>query len=52
MEYRIANKQDLSQLAKMRWDFKTEGNENTPSKRSEFLKQCINFLEKGMEQNQ
>jgi ribosomal protein S18 acetylase RimI-like enzyme len=50
MRYRIATKQDLPQLAALRWDFRNEdGHEKPIVSREAFLKACVEFLRQGLE---
>ncbi|MBX7174128.1 MAG: GNAT family N-acetyltransferase [Pyrinomonadaceae bacterium] len=46
MIYRIANQDDFSQLAQMRWDFRQEsGEEIAVVSHAEFIKNCAEFLQ-------
>jgi GNAT superfamily N-acetyltransferase len=50
MKYRLATKQDLLQLAQLRWDFRNEDGEEKPVVcRNEFLKVCVKFLYQGLD---
>ena len=50
MRYRLATKQDLLQLAQMRWDFRNEDGEEKPVvRRNDFLKACVKFLDQGLD---
>lgn len=50
MKYRLATKQDLLQLAQLRWDFRNEDGEEKPVvSRNEFLKECVKFLDQGLD---
>ena len=45
MNFRLAVKEDLSQLAKMRWDFQTEDETEIPVFEKEvFVEKCADFL--------
>ncbi|MBU5438926.1 GNAT family N-acetyltransferase [Tissierella sp. MSJ-40] len=51
MEYRIANKQDISQLVEMRWNFKMENKEEyNICDKQEFINECESFFKKGLEE--
>jgi ribosomal silencing factor RsfS len=51
MEYRIANKQDISQLVEMRWNFKMENKEEyNICDKQEFINECEGFFKKGLEE--
>ena len=50
MNYRLATVQDLMQLAELRWDFRMEDGDERPAvSRTEFIKACISFLKRGLE---
>ena len=50
LQYRIATKKDLPQLAQLRWDFRNEdGYEKPVVSRDEFLEACIQFLSDGID---
>lgn len=50
MIYRKANKEDISQLAKMRWEFQLEDGDTIPLYPEEaFLIRCSAFIETGMQ---
>ena len=49
LNYRQATEDDLTRLAEMRWDFRTEsGSINTVVGKDEFIKNCTDFLGKGL----
>ena len=48
MIYREANKSDISQLAQMRWDFRTAGKDISNFDEEAFLTECYEFLEDGL----
>lgn len=46
---RLADENDLQQLAQMRWDFRMEGAEQTSdAERAEFVDKCAAFLRRGL----
>ena len=50
MNYRLAVKGDLPQLAEMRWDFQADDEAETPIiEKSEFLKKCAEYLRQSFE---
>lgn len=50
MEYRLAGKEDLRQLAELRWDFRMEDGEEIPVvSKSEFVETCTSFLKQSLE---
>ena len=50
MKYRLATKQDLLQLAQLRWDFRNEdGDEKPVVSQNEFLQECVKFLRQGLD---
>jgi GNAT superfamily N-acetyltransferase len=45
MNFRIANKSDLEQLANLRWNFRMEsGEEKAAMSREEFVEKCVEFF--------
>ena len=49
LEYRLATRADLEQLAELRWDFRAEDGEEQPVvTRPAFVEACIAFLEAGL----
>jgi GNAT superfamily N-acetyltransferase len=50
MEYRQATEKDLQQLAELRWDFRTEDDEEIPAvSRDVFLEACVTFMRQGLD---
>ena len=50
MQYRMATGKDITQLAKLRWDFREEdGSEHPVVGRGEFIVVCSKFLKRGLE---
>ena len=49
MNYRLATEGDLTDLAEMRWDFRTEnGASHVVVGKDEFIKTCTEFLKQGL----
>ena len=50
MKYRLATTRDLLQLAQLRWDFRSEDDNEIPVvSREEFISECEKFLRQGIE---
>jgi GNAT superfamily N-acetyltransferase len=49
MEYCIATEHDVEQLARMRWDFRTEDDEAPVMDQAEFIESCVAYLKQSLE---
>lgn len=50
MEFRLSTEADLLQLAHLRWDFRMEEGDEVPAvSKDQFLKACVEFLKRGLE---
>jgi ribosomal protein S18 acetylase RimI-like enzyme len=52
VEFRLALRRDVPQLARLRWNWKIEENNHTDVTRDDFLRDCGAFLVEGIESGQ
>jgi GNAT superfamily N-acetyltransferase len=49
MDYVIASKEDLPELARLRWEFRAEEDETPALSQPAFIQACTDFLERGLQ---
>lgn len=52
IEYRLALRRDVPNIARLRWDWKLEEDPHADVSRDEFLRECEAFLDEGFESGQ